>query len=315
MKKTFQTSIAATAAITALFASRLTTFAAANGTAGFGVSLQAVATGNGRIVAVGQPGAVAVSSNAGEFWTLVRGDHTGEFQALAFGTNIFAAVGKCGLIRTSRDGFSWSTRQSGTSRNLLGLACGGGRFVAVGAHGTICISDDGARWKLAKPPTTQLLAAIAYGNGAFVAVGEHGTIITSTDGLNWRAQQSPTSSYYYAVAYGNDRFVVAGDTIVTSPDGSTWQNQPLVAGGAFTALTYGCGQFVATASRQILTSADGLDWTPRATFRGILEGVMCGEDGLVAVGWHRNECLIMLSKDGAAWSKATAQEAMLQAQK
>lgn len=277
-----------------------------------GISLQAVAIGNGQVVAVGH-GAVAVASNGADFWTVARTE--AEFHGIDFGHRIFAAVGKRGLIRTSHDGFSWSMRDSGTPNTLLSVVHGGSRFVAVGARGTICTSTDGAHWKLAKSGTTETLAAIAYGNGVFVAVGDHGTIITSNDGLRWRQQQSPTSSYYYAIAFGNGQFIAAGDIVVTSKDGITWQQHPTVAGGAFTALTFGCGQFVATAARGVFTSPDGLSWTPRLSTKGVFEGVTCGDDGFVAVGWYRGDCLVVTSRDGMAWNKACAEEIRIQARK
>jgi len=278
----------------------------------FGVSLRGVAIGDGQLVAVGQ-GAVAVASNGADFWMVARTD--AEFHAIDFGNHTFAAVGKRGLIRTSHDGFSWSMRDSGTPNTLLSVVHGGSRFVAVGAQGTICTSADGTRWKVAKSGSTETLAAVAHGNGMFVAVGDHGTIITSSDGLRWHQQRSPTSSYYYAIAFGNGQFVAAGDTVVTSKDGITWQQHPTVAGGAFTSLTYGCGQFVATAARGVFTSVDGLSWMPRLSTKGVFEGVTCGEDGFVAVGWHRGDCLVVTSRDGMAWNKATAEEVRIQARK
>jgi hypothetical protein len=52
----------------------------------------------------------------------------------------FAVVGELGGIATSPDGFTWTTRSPGTTRDLLGATWAGSRLVVVGAQGTIVVS-------------------------------------------------------------------------------------------------------------------------------------------------------------------------------
>src|SRR5882762_4176671 len=65
---------------------------------------------------------------------------------VAFGRNIFVAVGTGGMIMTSKEGMEWTRRESGTIARLHAVAFGDGQFIAVGDSGTILGSVDGANW-------------------------------------------------------------------------------------------------------------------------------------------------------------------------
>ena len=86
-------------------------------------------------------------------------------------------------------------------------------------------------WHKRDTPLQQenVLSAVAYGNGVFVAVGQEGydyspgIIITSSDGANWRMENPGTTKPLRAVAFGKGIFVAAGyEIILTSPDGVAW---------------------------------------------------------------------------------------------
>ncbi|KOX88937.1 hypothetical protein BVI061214_02360 [Thermus aquaticus] len=116
-------------------------------------------------------------SGAGTTWTLRNPGNT--LFGVTYGKGLFVAVGAKGTILTSRDGVSWTLRNSGTSRDLFGVAYGNGRFVVVGEDGTILTSPDGVSWTARTSGTSKLLNGVTYGNGTFVAVGDYGTILTS----------------------------------------------------------------------------------------------------------------------------------------
>jgi hypothetical protein len=72
------------------------------------------------------------------------------------------------------------------------------------------------------------------------------------------------------VTYGNGLFVAVGDggAILTSPDGVTWTPRTSGTSNTLFGVTYGNGLFVAVGDGgAILTSPDGVNWTPRTSGR------------------------------------------------
>ena len=51
-----------------------------------------------------------------------------------------------GVILTSPDGVTWTTRESISDTSLYGVTYGNSTFVAVGSGGTILTSPDGVTW-------------------------------------------------------------------------------------------------------------------------------------------------------------------------
>jgi hypothetical protein len=168
---------------------------------------------------------------AGTTWTS-RTSQGYSLNGVAYGNGRFVAVGNGGTILTSPDGVSWTQRTSGTIYPLYGVAYGNGTFVAVGGYfdyygfsdymssaSTILTSTDGVNWTRRTSGTDNRLLGVTYGNGLFVAVGKDGTILTSPDGVSWTQRTSPEKRDLLSVAYGNGTFVAVGDwgTILTSP--------------------------------------------------------------------------------------------------
>ena len=99
------------------------------------------------------------------------------------------------------------------------------------------------------------------------------------------------------VAYGNGLFVAVGDyrggssnTILTSPDGSVWTGD----GGTYFAtdgwddITFGNGLFVAVSKdvgTKVMTSPDGITWTPRDASDAQWLGISHGDGKFVAVAY------------------------------
>jgi len=106
-------------------------------------------------------------------------------EAVAYGNGRFVAVGYQGEMAYSADnGVTWTAVSNGTLYGNIAVAYGGGRFVAVGSQGKMAYSaDNGENWTAvadSKFPSTNSdgnsfsISAIAYGNGRFVAVGQEG---------------------------------------------------------------------------------------------------------------------------------------------
>ena len=60
-----------------------------------------------------------------------------------FGNSTFVAVGNSGTIITSTDGINWTSRTSGTSKNLWGISYGNNKWVTGGDNGSVFSSTDG----------------------------------------------------------------------------------------------------------------------------------------------------------------------------
>ncbi len=115
-----------------------------------------------------------------------------DFYAVAYGPNLYVAVGSSGALITSSDGIGWSTPATAdyipTGNNLNAIAYGNGTFVAVGDNGWTVYSSDGVHWtSISSGITLSDLAGIVYADGEFVAVGANGTIVASPTGATWMA--------------------------------------------------------------------------------------------------------------------------------
>src|SRR5262245_36867313 len=84
---------------------------------------------------------------------------TDALSGVAYGNDIFVAVGPGGLILTSVDGKVWLSRNSGVAASLHAVAFGNSQFVAVGDGGTILTSPSGEEW------TNRPSRSAAYLNG------------------------------------------------------------------------------------------------------------------------------------------------------
>lgn len=144
----------------------------------------------------------------------------------ASGAGSMVAVGNPGLILSSTDGTTWTSRSSGTSEWLVAVAYGNGLFVAVGDNGRILRSSNGGvSWTYAANlGTINRLNGIIYATGKWIAVGERGTIVTSTDANTWTSTPSGTTRWLHGLAYSGQYLCTVGEagTILISTDGLTW---------------------------------------------------------------------------------------------
>ncbi len=172
-------------------------------------------------------------------------------------------------------------------------------------------------WANQTSGTTDQFGAIINVNGLFVAVGGEGAVYTSPDGSTWTNRATNLGPTYacYSIAYGNGRIIVpviSGNT-PTFPDrirysddgGLTWQSVNLPAGQNVNGgAAFGNGLFVvASPSGQILTSTDGLTWTPRTsgwTQNAARNGTYFGNGLFVVTGGDGSQ--IVTSPDGINWT-------------
>lgn len=174
----------------------------------------------------------------------------GDFQAVASGGGRIVAVGSqiggtfTGPRAWSTDGITWQTGNLGANQHLYGLIHDGTRFIGAGTRydfntpagyrGWITTSTDGVTWTqryFAGP----WLEVVATGGGVYLAAGEDGALVRSVDGLTWSAVAIPgvtTDVTFDGLAWNGSVFLLTGYTgsnggvrAYTSTDGLTWMDQ------------------------------------------------------------------------------------------
>lgn len=266
--------------------------------------------------AVARGNVTVVVGNYGSFRTTTAGVRTDgslgqsiELNGVAASPTLFAAVGKAGLIYSSPDGIAWTSRQSGTPRNLTAVAWGGNAFHAVGEGGTHLTSPDGISWTADVIGEGSDLHGISFTTRGWIIVGKDGAIFHSGDGSTWTMRISGIPYDLNAVVETADGVMVLGakSSAAWSPDGVTWKSQP-VSGDLrdFTSAVYHEGTLVA------VSGVPGVTYTSTirvSVFPHALEflhaplpdlkAVEAREDGLIAVGGPGQ---IWSSPDGKSWN-------------
>jgi len=134
---------------------------------------------------------------------------------VTYGNETFVAVGLSGIILTSSDTITWTSRDSSTENLLTGVSYGDGTFVVVGWNETIRTSTDTVTWDNVSNGTWEdiQLEFVVYKNDLFTKVGSEGSILISLDGgESWNTTTSQTSSYLYGVTYGNELWIAVGES-------------------------------------------------------------------------------------------------------
>ena len=199
----------------------------------------------------------------------------GEF--LAVGTS---ASPESMRIWRSADGTAWGSRLVGNCRTPVGLVRGGGNYVAAMADGWIWVSPDGLAWSQAAidvPAATPWLSqpaplqALAYDGVTFVGVKRRGGLVVSTDGVSWTSRPGPREydQDVQASVCGAGGLWLYTDhwTVSSSEDLLAWHE---TAGGVSPqAWVHAFGEFIAMDSRHLMTSADGVSWSPRTELTGL----------------------------------------------
>ena len=222
---------------------------------------------------------------------------------------LYCGVGDGGRIGISTDGSQWEMMTLPTTANLRGVCAGAGRIVVVGTAGTIFESTDGRTWVSRSSGTTDNLNDIVYHDGKFIACGLNARLVRSSDGVNWT---SGIISFYgmpfTRIVRGGQGFLMVGgwgspDTghAFFSTDGAAW-TQTAEIPGAFRDIVYAAGSYVAISRNLIRTSADGINWTPRAAPQfSDLSAVAYGGGRFVVTGSGVDWPMTLTSTNGLDW--------------
>lgn len=171
-------------------------------------------------------------------WTQRLATQSTVFRKVEYnGSNLYVAVGNGGLLYSSPDAITWTSRTSGFgANNIQDVFYGNGLWVAVGDNGTLTTSTDGTTWTARTSNMgTNRIKSVIYANSLWVAVGEGGGttntggIIYSTDGTTWtrKSQSLTVGSTYETVIWNGTNWVVGSDNntnnhLYASTPSGTW---------------------------------------------------------------------------------------------
>ena len=168
----------------------------------------------------------------------------GGLTCAAYGDGVYVVGGNSGVITTSTNLSSWTSRTSGFGTDYItGLAYGAGLFVAVGWAGKITTSPDGTTWTSRSSNFgSYRIFSVAYSDGLFVAVGQEGKIDTSTNGTSWTARTSGFGTdEIYNVSGGEGLWVATGQggKIISSTNGTSWTSRTSGTTSSIFGITFG----------------------------------------------------------------------------
>lgn len=248
------------------------------------------------------------TSNDAINWTVKANTGAGlNTNGLTWGNNQFIVVGNNGLIRSSVDGTSWTTQDSGTTNTLHNIIYGNNKYVAVGSNGTILTSLNGNDWTSQTSGTTENIINVLWNGKQYVAVGGRSTILTSNDGINWTTRYTGVSNTLRAVEWDGNQFVVMGDNgkFLTSSDGETWTNRNAGVSSNFVDVAWDGRTFVATTDDgSILSSSDGMNWNTQVSSSGnwLYDVAWNGNQFVITGGTSNAREIILSSSDGLSWT-------------
>lgn len=268
-------------------------------------SLNAVAYGQSRYVAVGPASAIFTSPD-GATWTAGTSNVTATFTCIAAGPSLFVAASSGQAIYTSPTGTTWTQRANALVNAQRGAAYGNGRFVVVGDAGNIRHSADGTAWTVAPSGVPANLLAVGYWEDVgFLATGANGTILNSLDGVTWQQRESGVSENLGAITRTPVGFVAAGGTqgtLLVSLDGISWSLSAIPADKTLRGLAASPSAIVAVgdSGAQLafeLTAASGL---PVIVSQPLSRPGLSGESVRFAVGaQNASGAVYQWTKDGA----------------
>lgn len=182
-------------------------------------------------------------------WTQRITQSTGRFNTIAYnGSNLYVAAGQSGVLYTSSDGITWTSRTSGFGANdILKVVFANSIWVAVGYQGVITTSTDGITWtaRTANMGTNNIYDVI-YENSTWVAVGEGGGttntggLTYSTDAITWtrKSQTLTVGAVYKSIVWNGTNYIIGANNSTNNILTAS------TASGTWTARSSGSGQAI-----------------------------------------------------------------------
>ncbi len=213
-------------------------------------------------------------------WSSILNAATNTINGVAFGnTNTYVLVGNGGVIYSSTDLVTWTSRTSGvaTALNAVCWDSTNSLFIAVGASNVILTSPDGTTWTPRTSGVTSTLANVLFVSGRTVAVGSAGWITQSTNGTSWTASQPNSAPSYQTLVFTLGRWFTApvgtnanGTSYSTDGITFTYVAKPTTNSQGFSGFdaTYFYTYDVATG--EVWRSTDASSWSNLGYIKGVL---------------------------------------------
>jgi hypothetical protein len=206
-------------------------------------------------------------------------------------------------------GFEW-VNPAPPEVALQAVTHGGGRYVAVGLDGAAVASSDGATWRAGDTGVTYGLGAVTYGNGLYVAVGQGSSmaavVLTSPDGLEWTQRWFDPDRRLNDVAWCGGRFVAVGydahQEVLTSADGISWTPQPV---GFSAGQIESNGALCLAVGDSTQATADGLHWEVRGPAPEWPQDLAWDGTQFLLLPYGVVPALVLASIDGSSWLESS----------
>lgn len=192
------------------------------------------------------------------------------------------------VIYSSVEGAAFSEVLSDPAVHLDAVAAGNGHFAVLGkrpatpnGQAVLYVSEDAQMWMEVALPNPAV-HRLVFGNGTFVASDyvDGGHVYVSNDARTWELS---SNQVFKALSFGAGRFVgTSGDGFAVSEDGRAWTHidydayellaieNVAAVGDVFVATTsHMCCWGEKGTYYHLVTSVDGLTWTPQAFGEGL----------------------------------------------
>ena len=171
-----------------------------------------------------QPVGLITSTDAGRTWRVASRGGQSDFHALTAGPA--AVIGFDGVLRSSTDGTTWTTRTIPAPPRTLAAAPTSGTLLATTEAGLLASSDTGSTWRPLSPPGTALLVTWADEKTIVIATTTGQLGVSSDAGATWTLNPTRIGTAEAVHARrgsdgGLEIVVVADSKVLRTLDGGT----------------------------------------------------------------------------------------------
>jgi hypothetical protein len=251
-----------------------------------------------------------VTQNTSFLWSAVQSTPaTVSYRSAAYGKDTYVLAGHGGMINTSTDAVTWTSRTSGTTVSIYALMYSNkdNYFVAGNVGGYTSTSLDGITWGTwrSSDVSGNTIYDIICENNLYVLCAGYSRISTSTDGVTWTSRKSGISVTFNGLTYAEGLYVCVGTSghLNTSTDGITWTARTSGTSSEIRGVGYGNGTFVYVGAGGVIgTSTDAITWTTNTSVTTtVLHKVRYGNGLYVTTG---DAGVSFYSTDAVYWQPA-----------
>ena len=250
---------------------------------------------NDRVIALGQSGNLAISTD-GNTWQTFNTGTSHAIRGITYDTanSTYWAVGDAGTVINSTNLNTWNTVNVGSSQTLhdivwngeLGSTTG---WVIVGSNSTAIISQNGTGWAVSNTGLSNVtLRSVTFTGTGYLAAGDQGKIIYTNSLVSWtdRSPANATSTFNKVVSANiNDGTANTRINYVVGSNGTVYRSTGTSA-TTWTALSTASTSNLYSISFAGNTSAVDANNSPQTIGRWIISG----QNGtILSIGAYSNQ--------------------------